>query len=92
VYVRYYLDGSDTRLKRRAPDGSITVITQSVTNTVVFTAEDVTGQVLTNRAQRSVIGMDLQFSAVENSGDKMGATRYAQGFQIQAKIASLGSN
>jgi hypothetical protein len=92
VFVRYYLDSADTKLKRRAPDGSVTVITQSVTNTVVFTAEDALGQVLTNRALRSVIGVNLQFSAVENSGDKVGATRHAQGFQIQTKIASLGAN
>ena len=91
-FVRYYLDAADTKLKRRAADGAVTVITKSATNATVFTVEDMAGQVLTNRAVRSIIGVNLQFSAVENSGDKVGATRYAQGFRLQTKIAAPGSN
>jgi hypothetical protein len=86
------VDSADATLRRRAADGSVTVITPSVTNSVVFTVEDMAGQVLSNRAVRSVVGMNLQFSAVENSGDKVGATRYAQGFRIQAKFAVKSGN
>jgi len=92
AFVRYYVDSADATLRRRAADGSVTVITPSVTNSVVFTVEDMAGQVLSNRAVRSVVGMNLQFSAVENSGDKVGATRYAQGFRIQAKFAVKSVN
>jgi hypothetical protein len=92
AFVRYYVDSADATLRRRAADGSVTVITPSVTNSVVFTVEDMAGQVLSNRAVRSVVGMNLQFSAVENSGDKVGATRYAQGFRIQAKFAVKSGN
>ena len=92
AFVRYYVDSADATLRRRAADGSVTVITPSVTNSVVFTVEDMTGQVLSNRAVRSVVGMNLQFSAVENSGDKVGATRYAQGFRIHGKFAVKSGN
>jgi hypothetical protein len=92
AFVRYYVDSADATLRRRAADGTVTVITPSVTNSVVFTVEDMTGQVLSNRAVRSVVGMNLQFSAVENSGDKVGATRYAQGFRIHGKFAVKSGN
>jgi hypothetical protein len=92
LFIRYYVDSADNKLKRRAEDGSIRTITTSVTNAVAFTVEDFAGQVLTNRASRALIGVSLQFSAVGNGEHTVGAARSAQGYRLQTKIALLGAN
>jgi hypothetical protein len=58
-FVRYYLDSQDRVLKRLDPDGSLTVIAQSITNDVLFAAEDYAGATLTNMNSFAAITITL---------------------------------
>jgi hypothetical protein len=59
LFVRYYLDSQDHVLKRLDPLGSLTVIVQSITNNVLFKAEDYAGATLTNLNSFAAITITL---------------------------------
>ncbi|HTX22786.1 MAG TPA: prepilin-type N-terminal cleavage/methylation domain-containing protein [Candidatus Aquilonibacter sp.] len=62
--IYYFLDSSDETFRRTEllPSGSNTIIlADSVTNTTVFTAQDFSGNVLTNDLNDQVIHLTLEF-------------------------------
>ena len=61
-YVIYFVNPSDKTFRRTtgAPD-SATVIAEYITNTVVFSAQDHLGTVLTNNQNNRVIHLNLEF-------------------------------
>ena len=65
-FVRYYWDSTDNRLKKTT-DGTnaLTVLANSITNSVVFTSEDYAGNVLTDNQNNRVIGLTLDFDQTE---------------------------
>lgn len=80
-FVRYFWDAGDKKLKRTT-DGAtaVQVIANSVSNQMVFTAEDFSGRVLTNNYNNRVIGLTLQFHKSQGLG-----TLY-DSYQLRTKI------
>ena len=68
-FVRYFWDAGDQKLKRTT-DGAtaVQVIANSVSNQMVFTAEDFSGRVLTNNYNNRVIGLTLHFHKSQGLG------------------------
>jgi len=61
-YVLYFANAGDQSFRRTSTAGGTTMImAQSVTNTVLFTAEDCIGNVLTNSQNNRVIHLSLEF-------------------------------
>lgn len=87
-FIRYYLDPTQQRL-RRITDGSVasTVVASAVTNEVVFTAEDFTGQILTNHEDSRVIGFTLQFYQLQYPAVSIGPGSLYDYYQFSAKYA-----
>jgi type II secretory pathway pseudopilin PulG len=80
-FVRYFWDAGDERLKRTTDGATATqVIANSVTNRLVFTAEDFSGRVLTNNFNNRVIGLTLQFSKSQGLGT------LRDSYQLRTKI------
>ncbi len=88
VYIRYFLDATDNQLKRLGDDQSLTVLTGTVTNAVVFTAENAMGTVLSNKQNSVVIGVKLAYSSLTNSGIQLGSNNYYNTYSLQFKVAS----
>ncbi|HMJ89290.1 MAG TPA: hypothetical protein VK530_05715 [Candidatus Acidoferrum sp.] len=61
VFVRYFVDAVDKRLKRTTNNVTARVIAESVTNRVVFAFEDYTGKTLTTKPGTIIVGMNLHF-------------------------------
>jgi hypothetical protein len=65
-FVRYYWDSGDKGIKRVSDSNSTpSVIAHSVSNSVVFQAENFAGVVATNGLGNRVISMNLQFFQVQ---------------------------
>jgi prepilin-type N-terminal cleavage/methylation domain-containing protein len=60
-FVYYYRDEVDSSLKRLTSDGASQVLARSITNAIVFRAEDFRGNVLTNTQPSRVIQTTLEF-------------------------------
>jgi hypothetical protein len=63
-YIVYFVNSSDETFRQTvaAPSGTNTVIlADSVTNTIAFTAQDFSGNVLTNSQNNRVIHLTLEF-------------------------------
>jgi Prokaryotic N-terminal methylation motif len=87
-YTRYYWDSSDQCIERitngqRSP----VLIASGVSNSVVFTAEDIRGNILTNNASHCVVGVTLQFSHLLFPTVGISTTNYYDFYQLQTKIA-----
>jgi hypothetical protein len=74
LFVRYYLDSQDHVLKRLDPNGALTVLAQSITNEVLFTAEDYAGATLTNLNSCAAIGFTLEVTNRNPAATSTGAT------------------
>lgn len=87
-FVRYYRDGSDSKLKY-ITNGALApvVIAKAIKNGTVFRMEDAAGNVLTSKQNNSVIGLTLDFSTIEGTDMPVGPTKYYQSFRIETKIA-----
>jgi type II secretory pathway pseudopilin PulG len=61
-YIIYFVNPTDKTFRRTTsqPD-SATILAESVTNTIVFSARDHLGNVLTNSQNNRVIGINLEF-------------------------------
>jgi prepilin-type N-terminal cleavage/methylation domain-containing protein len=69
--IYYFVDSSDQTFRRTvfAASGTNTIIlADSVTNTVVFNAQDLSGQILTNSQNNRVIHLTLDFYQPESYG------------------------
>ncbi len=85
-WICYYL-ASDTCLKRFTSVSSApTVVAHSITNSIVFTAEDYAGTILTNNFNNRVIGVTLQFYQIQYPIIKVGAGNYYDFYQLQTRI------
>lgn len=86
-FVRYYWDPADRKLKRTS-DGlaSVFVVANSVSNQLVFTAEDFSGRVLTNNYNNRVVGLTLQFYQIQYPIVPVGEGNYYDYYQLRTKI------
>lgn len=87
VYIRYFRSTDDSKLKRMAIDGSIADIASGISNPLVFSMEDVRGNVLTDRQNNSVIAIDLQFSHLENPDLPVGPEHHYKSYRFRTRIA-----
>jgi prepilin-type N-terminal cleavage/methylation domain-containing protein len=64
VFIRFFLDTNDLCLKVLATDDptNVTVLTDSITNKVPFTVEDIYGNIATNDTCSLVVGLLLQMN------------------------------
>lgn len=87
TYVRYYLDTADGELKRlSSSSGSPTVVSGWVTNSIIFTSEDFSGNVLSNSLNNRVIGINLEFYKLDNPMVQFGEGNYYDYFRLQTRV------
>lgn len=86
VWIRYFWDASDQKLKRATSDGNAVVVAHSISNEMVFSAEDFTGKPLTNNSQEYVIGLNLQFSQLQYPSVKIGPGNFYSSYQLQTRV------
>jgi len=61
-YIVYFVNSSDQTFRRTTDQpGSAEILADSVTNTIAFTAQDFSGNVLTNNQNNRVIHLTLEF-------------------------------
>ena len=86
-FIRYYWDSADNKLKRTTNGAAaMYVVANSISNQLVFTSEDYTGQPLTNNANNRVIGLTLQFYQLEYPAVSIGPGSYYDYYQLRTKI------
>lgn len=87
TYVRYFWSNVDKKLKRTTNGTSaFEVIANSVSNQMVFSAEDYAGNILTNNENNRVISLLLQFYQLENPLIPIGPGNYYDYYQLRTKI------
>ncbi len=86
-FVRYFWDSADNKLKRTTNGAtSIFVVANSISNQMVFTAEDYAGNILTNNENNRVIGVTLQFFQLQYPAVAIGPGNYFDFYQLRTKI------
>jgi hypothetical protein len=60
-FIIYFINPADQSLRRTTSAGNTTILARSLTNSVVFRAQDCLGNVLTNNQNNRVIHVDLEF-------------------------------
>jgi prepilin-type N-terminal cleavage/methylation domain-containing protein len=86
-YIRYFWDSSDNKLKRTTNGTSaVSIVANSITNSLVFTSEDHLGNILENNRNNRVIGLTLQFYQIQFPIVKIGPGQLYDFYQIRAKI------
>jgi Tfp pilus assembly protein PilW len=86
-WVRYYLDTSDQKLKRATNGSSVaSVIAGSISNQVVFSAEDFAGKPLLNNSQDYVIGLNMQFYQLQYPAVEIGPGKFYDYYQLQTRV------
>ena len=87
VFIRYFLDPADDKLKRVTEDPTqVSVLAHSVSNAVVFTCEDFAGNVLSNRQGSYVVAVRLNFYSLQDLQVPVGPSNYYTSYRLQAKI------
>ena len=86
-FIRYFWDSGDSRLKRTTNGSSaVSIVANSITNELVFTAEDFKGRVLTDNENNRVIGLTLQFYQIAYPIIEIGPGQYYDFYQLRTKI------
>lgn len=86
-YVFYFWDVNDSTVKRTTNNAAFTsVVAASVTNELVFTAEDYMGNTLTNDMNNRVIVATLQFYQIHYPRTPVGPGHYYDWYQLQCKV------
>jgi hypothetical protein len=73
---------------KRTTNGStaVSIVANSITNQLVFTAENFKGQVLTDNENNRVIGLTLQFYQIAYPIVQIGPGSYYDFYQLRTKI------
>jgi prepilin-type N-terminal cleavage/methylation domain-containing protein len=86
-FVRYFLDTSDNQLMRiDSASTTPTFISGWVTNALIFTSEDFSGNVLSNNLNNRVIGIDLEFYRLDNPMIQFGHGSYYDFYRLQTRV------
>jgi len=86
-FVRYFWDEDSQKLKRTTNgSSSVSIVANSITNNIVFSAEDAVGNVLTNNDNNRVIALTLQFYQIQYPIIKIGPGEYYDFYQLRTKI------
>lgn len=85
--VHYYWDSADGRLKRTTTaTGTSTTVLNSISNQVVFTAENHAGVTQSNNFNNRVIGMRLSFYQIAYPMTGVGSGYYYDYYELRSKI------
>lgn len=88
IYVRYFWDATDSKLKMTTNGSTaVFVIANSVTNQLVFTAEDYAGNILTNNYNNRIIGLMLEFYQIQYPQMTVGPGQYYDYYRLSTRIA-----
>ena len=86
-FIHYYWDGADKRIKRATNgSGAFSVVASSVSNQMVFSAEDYAGNILTNNDNNRVIGLAMQFYQLQYPSVAIGPGSMYDFYQLRTKI------
>lgn len=89
-FVRYFWNASDQTVKRlvsqNKTNSTLSTIATSVTNQIIFSAQDYTGHVLTNNQNNRVISMTLQFYQKEYPSGSKASGNASDFYQVQTRI------
>jgi Tfp pilus assembly protein PilW len=86
-FVRYWWEAGDKTLRRTTNGVAASkVIANSVSNNLVFTAEDFNGTVHTNNFNNRVIGLTLQFYQLQYPLTQIGPGNFYDFYQLRTKI------
>jgi hypothetical protein len=86
-FVRYFWDAADKQLKRTTNGATaVSVVANSITNQTIFSAEDFSGNVLTNNQNNRVIAMTLQFYQIQYPIIMIGPGQYYDYYQLSTRI------
>ena len=86
-FVRYYWDSVQRKLKRTTNGATfVSVVANSISNQLVFTAEDYRGTVLTNNENNRVIGLTLQFYQLQFPTVEIGPGGLYDFYPLRTKI------
>jgi len=86
-FIRYFWDSSDNKLKRTTNGTtSLSIVANSITNSLVFTSEDYQGNTLSNNQNNRVIGLTLQFYQIQYPIILIGPGQLYDFYQIRTKI------
>jgi Tfp pilus assembly protein PilW len=86
-FVRYFWDSADKKLKRTTNGTSTTlVIANSVSNNIVFRAEDHKGVLMSNNFNNRVIAMELNFYQIQYPITSVGPGHYYDFYRLRAKF------
>lgn len=86
-FVVYYLDTSDTKLKRATNNAaSVLTVAEFLTNTVIFSSENYNGAVLTDNQNNRVIGVSMQFYQIRYPITPIGTNGYFDFYQVNTKL------
>ena len=86
IFVRYFWDAEDKKLKRMLNGALATAVAHSISNGLIFTAEDYAGNVLTNFQNNCLVGVNLQFYELENPKVSIGPGQYYESYQLRTRI------
>jgi len=86
-FIVYFLNASDQTFRRTGgASGPTMILARSVTNTVVFSAQDCLGNVLTNNQNNRVIQMELDFYQWEFPVAQVRQGAYYDHYRLQTRI------
>ncbi|HXS68979.1 MAG TPA: prepilin-type N-terminal cleavage/methylation domain-containing protein [Candidatus Polarisedimenticolia bacterium] len=86
-FVRYYLDSSDNQLMRLdSAAATPTFVSGWVTNSIIFSSEDFSGNVLSNNLNNRVIGINMEFYKLDNPMISFGHGSYYDYYRLQTKV------
>jgi prepilin-type N-terminal cleavage/methylation domain-containing protein len=86
-FVRYYLDTTDNQLMRIDSAATTpTFVSGWVTNSIIFSSEDFSGNVLSNNLNNRVIGIDMEFYKLDNPMISFGHGSYYDYYRLQTKV------
>ena len=89
IFIRYFADAADKKLKRITNGAAgAYVVANSISNSLIFTAEDYAGKILTNHQNNCAIGMALDFYQLESSALPIGPGNYYKSYHLGAKITA----
>ncbi len=86
-FIRYFWDAESQKLNRTTNGAtSVSIVANSITNSIVFSAEDAVGNVLTNNENNRVIALTLQFYQIQYPIVRIGPGEYYDFYQLRTKI------
>lgn len=86
-FVRYFLDTGDNQLMRLDSAATTpTFVSGWVTNSIIFSSEDFSGNVLSNNLNNRVIGIEMEFYKLDNPMVSFGHGNYYDYYRLQTKV------